>query len=169
MTSALDRLFKGLDIFIAVLLAGMVLLVFGNVVLRYGLASSIIVSEEVSRFFMVWLVFVGAVLAAHSGDHLGSDTLIAKLSPRAQRFCAVLSQLVILLCCAVLAWGLWRQHELYAGTVAPVSGVSMIWVYGVGYVTAAAIAVIAVFRAIRIIRNRATAADLGIADTGEVL
>jgi TRAP-type mannitol/chloroaromatic compound transport system permease small subunit len=43
-------------------LALMVILVFGNVVLRYALNTGITISEEVSRFLFVWLTFVAAAL-----------------------------------------------------------------------------------------------------------
>ena len=35
----------------------------------------------------------------------------------------------------MLFWGTWRQHEVNATTMAPVTGMSMIWVFGIGYVT----------------------------------
>ncbi|MEO5883317.1 MAG: TRAP transporter small permease subunit, partial [Caldimonas sp.] len=44
------------------MLATMVVLVFGNVVLRYGFNSGITASEELSRFLFVWLTFMGAVV-----------------------------------------------------------------------------------------------------------
>ena len=47
---------------IAVLLAVMVVLVFGNVVLRYGFNSGITVSEELSRWLFVWMTFLGAIV-----------------------------------------------------------------------------------------------------------
>ncbi|NDY93911.1 TRAP transporter small permease, partial [Ideonella livida] len=40
------------------LLAVMVVLVFGNVVLRYAFNSGITVSEELSRWAFVWLTFL---------------------------------------------------------------------------------------------------------------
>ena len=49
-----DRIVSGfmrqLEAVIGVILAIMVVLVFGNVVLRYGFNSGIIISEEVSRY-----------------------------------------------------------------------------------------------------------------------
>ena len=41
---------KLLELLIVVLLAAMVVMVFGNVVLRYGFNSGITVSEELSRW-----------------------------------------------------------------------------------------------------------------------
>ena len=42
--------------------------------------------------------------------------------------------MLILGCCAILFWGTWRQHEINATMRAPVTGLPMIWVFGLGYV-----------------------------------
>ncbi|WP_437125406.1 TRAP transporter small permease subunit, partial [Geobacillus thermoleovorans] len=44
----------------AATLAFMCILVFGNVVLRYGFNSGITWSEEMSRFLFIWMSFFGA-------------------------------------------------------------------------------------------------------------
>ena len=59
---------------IALCLAVMVVLVFGNVVLRYGFNSGIAISEELSRWLLVWLTFLGAIVAVREHSHLGVDT-----------------------------------------------------------------------------------------------
>src|SRR2546423_2066887 len=41
----------------------MMILVFGNVVLRYALNSGITMSEEMSRWLFVWMTFLGAIVA----------------------------------------------------------------------------------------------------------
>ena len=64
---------------IAVCLAVMVVLVFGNVVLRYAFNSGITMSEELSRWVFVWMVFLGAVVALRGGAHLGTDSLVSRL------------------------------------------------------------------------------------------
>jgi TRAP-type C4-dicarboxylate transport system permease small subunit len=140
----IERLFKAIEFVLAGLLLGMVVMVFGNVVLRYAFNSGITVSEELSRFFFVWLTFIGAIVAMHDGTHLGMDSFVRRLSRRGKRVCLVLCQAMILLCSVMLVWGTWRQHDVNATTMAPVTGISMIWVFGIGYVTGAAIAVHAV-------------------------
>ncbi|WP_342718538.1 TRAP transporter small permease, partial [Propionivibrio dicarboxylicus] len=52
-------LLKSLEWLLICIFGLMVLLVFGNVVLRYGFNYGIIFSEEVSRFLFVWMVFLG--------------------------------------------------------------------------------------------------------------
>lgn len=132
----LARGYKLVEALLALLLLAMVLMVFGNVVLRYVFNSGIVVSEELSRFCFVWLTFIGAVVAMRDGTHLGMDAVLRALSRRGQLICFALSQCLILACCIMLFWGTWRQHEINATTAAPVTGLPMIWVFGVAYVSA---------------------------------
>ena len=149
-----DWAFKAVEAVLAALLLGMVVMVFGNVVLRYVFNSGIVVSEELSRFFFVWLTFIGAIVAMRDGSHLGMDNVVSKLSRRGKLACLTLCQALILVCCAMLFWGTWRQHEVNATTMAPVTGLSMIWVFGIGYLTSLCIAVHALHTLWRIASGR---------------
>jgi TRAP-type C4-dicarboxylate transport system permease small subunit len=154
LTALIDRLFKALDAVLAALLLAMVLMVFGNVVLRYAFNSGIVVSEELSRFCFVWLTFIGAIVAMRDNAHLGMDTVVVRLSRRGKLACLAVSQTLVLGCCVMLAWGTLRQHEINATNMAPVTGLSMIWVFGVAYLTAVAIGVQALHRLWRIATGR---------------
>jgi TRAP-type transport system small permease protein len=50
--------FRALEALLVVLLAGMVVMVFGNVMLRWFADSGLTFSEEMSRYFFVWLTFI---------------------------------------------------------------------------------------------------------------
>ena len=63
----------------------MVVMVFGNVVLRYAFNSGITVSEELARWAFVWMIFLGAIVAIRESGHLGTDMLVGRLGPRARR------------------------------------------------------------------------------------
>lgn len=160
MQVALGRLFKVVEGVLAILLLGMVLMVFGNVVLRYVFNSGIVISEELSRIFFVWLTFIGAIVAVRDGTHLGMDNVVEKLSRRGKLVCLAASQLLILMCCAILFWGTWRQHEINATTTAPVTGMSMIWIFGLGYVLSLCIGVQTLDRLRRIVTGRITEREL---------
>ncbi|MFT4172033.1 MAG: TRAP transporter small permease [Rhodocyclaceae bacterium] len=95
----------GLEKLIMVALATMVILVFSNVVLRYAFNSGITFSEEVSRFLFVWVVFIGALLTMRDRTHLGVLGLVQRMPPMGKRFCKLISDLITLLCCALLLYG----------------------------------------------------------------
>ena len=148
---ALVRLAEAVLVF---LLAGMTVMVFGNVVLRYGFNSGLNFSEEMARYFFVWLTFIGAILTFREYSHVGVETLVRRFGPFGRRVCLALSNLIILLCAVILFWGTWLQHPINASATAAVVGVPMIWVYGITYVTGAAIALIAALRVLRAVTGR---------------
>lgn len=51
-------------------------LVFGNVVSRYGFNYTPIWSEELSRFLIVWSIFIGVAIGVRKNQHIGVDALI---------------------------------------------------------------------------------------------
>jgi len=127
MRRIVDAYFALLRLTIAGLLAAMVVLVFGNVVLRYGLNSGITSSEELSRLAFVWLIFLGAALALREHAHIGIDTLIRTLPPALARLAVLLGYALMLLACVLLFQGVWGQLVLTWATSTPVTGISIGW------------------------------------------
>jgi TRAP-type transport system small permease protein len=95
----------------ALCLAVMALSVFINVVMRYGFGSGVAASEELSRLLFVWMVFIGATAAYPAGEHMAFTSLVAALvkHPRALAFMTLLIRVLVMLGCALLAWGAWQQ------------------------------------------------------------
>jgi TRAP-type C4-dicarboxylate transport system permease small subunit len=136
MTKAVDLFFKLLELLVVVALVAMVIMVFGNVVLRYGFNSGITVSDEMSRYCFIWLTYIGAMVAMREKGHLGVDTVVKHLPLLGKKVCLFLSEALMLFCNGVFLLGTWRMHELQVTNVSPVVGISMIWIYGIGYVVA---------------------------------
>ena len=155
-----DGVFRALEVLLVVLLAGMVVMVFGNVVLRYGFNSGIVVSEEMSRYFFVWLTFIGAVVTFRENAHLGVETLVQRFPRNGRLICMVASDLIILLCMVVLFWGTWKQYPINASMTAPVVGISMIWIYGIGFFTSLGIGVLVLVRLVRALTGRVTEEEI---------
>src|SRR5690606_32220650 len=109
-----------LELLLVVLLGSMVVMVFGNVALRYVLNTGWTVSEEFSRFFFVWLTFIGAVVAFKEYSHMGIETLVFQLSRTGRLICLIASNLIIMGCSFIFAWGALEQLEINATMHAPV-------------------------------------------------
>jgi TRAP-type C4-dicarboxylate transport system permease small subunit len=133
---AIDGFCRLIEILIAVFLAVMVVMVFGNVVLRYALNSGIVVSEELSRWLFLWVTFLGAVVALKEHAHLGSDFLVSRLPVAGKKICLVLGHLLMLYATWLLFSGALTQARINLNVEAPVTGASMAWVYGTGVVFA---------------------------------
>jgi gluconokinase len=99
------------NIAMAICLAIMAVAVFVNVVLRYGFGSGIAASEELSRLLFVWMVFIGAAAAYPAGEHMAFTSLLGTLRtrPRSLAIMTVVIRLLVVLACALLAWGAWQQ------------------------------------------------------------
>src|SRR3954471_13418497 len=124
MTRVIDGYFWLLKVLIALFLAIMVVLVFGNVVLRYAFNSGITVSEEVSRWLFVWVTFLGAIVALKEHAHLGTDMLVARLPLFGKKACLVVGQLLMLSIAWLLLDGSVEQARINWDVAAPVTGMS---------------------------------------------
>lgn len=60
-----------------------------GVFFRYFLHSSVIWTEEVARFSLVWLVMLGACAAFLHGDHMAIDFIINRMNPSVQKVVAL--------------------------------------------------------------------------------
>lgn len=158
--SKADLIFKAVDGLLAAMLVIMLAMVLGNVILRYGFGTGITVSEELSRTMFVWITFVGAVVATREGTHLSVDSMVTHLPQRAKVACAVLSELLVLACCVLIFWGTWRQHEVNATTASLVTGMPLIWIFGVGYVVSLGIGGLGIHKLWRIATGMITATEL---------
>jgi TRAP-type transport system small permease protein len=130
---------KILSYVVAVLLVAMSVIVFGNVVSRYFLDATWGWYEEVSRFLLIWIVFLGAVVALIRGDHLSIDLLSIFCSPRICRMFAILTDLIVLAALAVMCKGAWDMaiDSLESGWLASSVPIPYGWVYMIGPVSAA--------------------------------
>lgn len=137
-----DRLMKVAEIVITMMLAIMVVLVFANVVMRYGFGTGIAISDEVSRYCFVWLVFLGAVVAMRERAHLGMDSLVRWLPRTGRKLCFVVSHSLMLYGCAVLVQGSWTHTVLGNSNLSAVSGIPLSWVMFAGVVSGVSIAAI---------------------------
>ncbi|HEY2818725.1 MAG TPA: TRAP transporter small permease [Casimicrobiaceae bacterium] len=88
---------------IVLLLAAMALMVFANVALRFLTDHSILWVDEVSRYAMIWLTFLGAGLVLRHGGHIGIDALQVRFPARAAAIRSVIFALLLVFC-AFVAW-----------------------------------------------------------------
>lgn len=78
------------------LLAAIVLLIFGNVFMRYIMNASLSWGEELTLWLFVWFVWLGVSYAFHTGDHVRITVLRDILSERARLYADVVIALLVL-------------------------------------------------------------------------
>jgi TRAP-type C4-dicarboxylate transport system permease small subunit len=160
MTKAIDYFFKFLEFLVVACLVAMVFMVFGNVVLRYGFNSGITISEEMSRYCFIWLTYIGAMVAMREGGHLGVDTLVRRLPLFGKKFCLFASEVLMLFCNLLFLIGTYKMHHLQVTNISPVVGISMIWIYGIGYVVAVVMALFNIDVLLRLFTGRLSDEEL---------
>ena len=141
-----DAGFKLVDVAMAAAMLVMTVMVFVNVVLRYGFSSGILGSIEVSRFLFVWIVLLGAVGCLRHGEHLQLTTFIDRLPAPLRRAVLRLGWALILMCCVMLTSGSFRQTLDNWANPQPMSGIPIGLVYLAGVVSGVLMSLIALWR-----------------------
>ncbi len=139
MDKFVDKACKAIEFLIAIGLAIMVVLVFGNVVLRYGFNSGITVSEELSRWLFIWCTFLGAVVALREHGHLGVDLVVGRLPVIGKKICLIVGHVLMIFIVVLLARGCWEQVKINWDSSAPSTG----WSMAIGYLPGLVFAVLA--------------------------
>lgn len=150
LKSLADSLTRTLEVVMVLCLVVMLVMVFGNVVLRLFFNTGIDLSEEMPRFAFVWMTFLGAIVGMRRRAHLGVDILVQALPIFGRKVCWGISQVVMLVCCTYIVYGTYLQHDIIEGNASPVAQISMLWVFGVSYLTGTAIGLICVSNLIRL-------------------
>ena len=101
------------------ILAAMAVMVFANVALRFLTDHSILWVEEVSRYLMIWLTFLGAGIVLRYGGHIGIDTLQERFPRHAPAIRAVIFVLLLAFF-ATMVWLGVRYALLTWGQTTPV-------------------------------------------------
>jgi C4-dicarboxylate transporter DctQ subunit len=92
---------------IGLLLVAMTLLVFIEVVLRFGFGTGFIWSQELTLHLSAWFVLFGVSYGLKIGAHIGVDALVKKLPPPVRRITAGIAVLLSLAYCGLFIYGGW--------------------------------------------------------------
>jgi TRAP-type C4-dicarboxylate transport system permease small subunit len=157
MKYLIPRLERTVEWLMALALSVMVVLVFGNVVLRYVFNSGIAAAEELARLMFVWMIFLGAILAMRRHAHLGVEMVQARLPRWARRSCAVLSHLLILYALWLFLSGSWTQTVIGLNTYSTVLRYPTAFMAASGLICAASMLVIVAANLWRILTNHPAA------------
>lgn len=143
------------EVLIAAAMAGLALITFGNVVVRYLTNVSFAFTEEYSVVLMVMVTMIGSSLAVAAGRHIRIGVMIDAMAPAARRRFEMIAMVAVIICFGILliyggslTWDEYRFEVLSPGLGNPQ------WIY-TGIMPLLSIAVIAraVGRLIRLSRG----------------
>ncbi len=146
MRTVLKWVLDSIDIIMAAILVAMLVLVFTNVVLRYGFSSGLRASVELSRLGLVWVVMLGAVIVLQRDEHLAVKEFTEKLMPRWVPFLRRLCWLIILISVGMLFYGAFNQMMANWRDISPLTGLPSALFYLAGTISGGLMAILAVGR-----------------------
>ncbi|WP_421998596.1 TRAP transporter small permease [Reyranella sp.] len=147
MSRALDLLFERLAVFVAGAALALALGVMAaQVVCRYLLDDSLVWSEEVARYALVWSSMVGAAVAYRQGGHVAITNLVERLPARLRLAVSRVVHLLILGFGGLVAWTGWAlsarnfaRHQLSAALQIDIAWVNLAIPVGGALIAVAAI------------------------------
>lgn len=160
LKSAIAAFYRALEVVMVICMVVMLVMVFGNVMLRLFLNTGIDLSEEMPRYAFVWMTFLGGIVGMHKRAHLGVDMVVRALPVLGRKVCWGVSQAIMLVCSLYIVYGTWLQHDIIAGNASPVAQISMLYVYGVSYLTGTAIAIICAANLVRLALGQVAESEL---------
>lgn len=138
----------------AAILGFLVVAVFINVFLRFVMNSGFVVTEEISRILLIWLVFGGAIAVLHGGQHISMTMAVERLGRGGQVALAVIGAALMIFCDALLLIGAWRQLGFSLSDSFPVSGLPVAVIYAPGVLAAGAFMILTAWQVIRLLSGR---------------
>jgi C4-dicarboxylate transporter DctQ subunit len=104
MNTFINKLEEGV---ISLLLASMTLLVFVEVVFRFGFNVGIHWSQEMTLLLSGWLVMFGVSYGIKVGSHIGVDALVKLFPSNVRRVVGIFAILLCLVYCGLFLVGSW--------------------------------------------------------------
>lgn len=92
---------------LALLLVAITLLVFADVVMRFGFNTGFIWSQELTLLMSAWFVLFGISYGLKVGAHIGIDSFVKLFSDRVQRGFGIIAVVLSLLYCGLFGYGAW--------------------------------------------------------------
>lgn len=92
-----------IEIAIIIGAAFIVSIVTTEVILRYVFKHSLIFTEELSRYLMVWIVFLGGAMAVRDEAHIRINILVKRLNPTLGKAARLLAHGLVLIFLVIVA------------------------------------------------------------------
>jgi TRAP-type C4-dicarboxylate transport system permease small subunit len=122
-------LIRALELIVILLMGTITVVIIAEVALRGLAGTSLIVTDELSRYLMIWTAMLAATVLVYENGHLRTTILPDALPPRAARAVYVVADLIVLCFLGAVVGSsvalLLSVQEQSTITL----GVSMLWFY----------------------------------------
>lgn len=108
MGRIINRLEEGI---ISLLLVSITLLVFVEVVMRFGFNTGALWIQELTLHLSAWMVLFGASYGVKVGSHIGVDAAVKLLTPAKRRIVSMFAVTLCFVYCILFIYGSWVYLE----------------------------------------------------------
>ena len=99
------RLVRAIELVVILLMGIVTGVVIGETVMRGLFDTSLIITDELSRYLMIWTALLAAALLVHEDGHIRIALLPDALAPGAAKIVYVVSQCVVVAFLLAVIWG----------------------------------------------------------------
>ena len=114
------------------LIAALLALMITQIVLRYVFNDSLIWAEEMCRYLLIWLAFLGVVLSFERGEVAALSFASTMLGRVPALLVAMFCTLLSLALCVLLVWYGWRFAQMAGASRIPAMRFILEDIYGCG-------------------------------------
>ncbi|MGI6686337.1 MAG: TRAP transporter small permease [Bacillota bacterium] len=155
----MNKVGKAIDFVInnllVLLLAALCIVVFLNVILR-SVFTSMTWTVEISRLLFVYFIIISSIVALKEKIHFRVDLLVNHLPAKLQKICHLIGNLCVLFSLYVILIGSWKLVIINKYATLTVTGISYLYLYVVGIITALAMGIIILRDCIQLFTKKKT-------------
>ncbi len=129
MKKAIDLFWKALSNVTFFCFVAMLIVMIVQVISRYALRLSIPWTEETTRYFFIWAIFLGSALAQKNREHIRIDIIVDRLSPKMRKVFDFLTDVFDTLISLAIFIGTVRMMRSTYGILASTLPISFTFIY----------------------------------------
>ncbi|MCM3759239.1 TRAP transporter small permease [Alkalihalobacillus oceani] len=151
-----DQIMRAIDTFSNVLMVGLTLVVFAEVLSRYIFNFPIKITGELTQLIFPWLVFMTTIAVTRNDDHLAIHYFRNKLKKGLQKIVVVSMKAIMLFFTIFMFISSYELAQAVINQPMPVLRISKAWLYSSLTVAFLGVSIIILYQIIMIILDKET-------------
>lgn len=152
--SILFRIVKGLEGLMIASSVIMTIVMFAQVVLRYVFKTGFPWTEELSRFLMIYLVFIGSIVLTHEDSHISVTIFDEMLKGTALKILKCVQYLIAIIYCGLMVRIGFASLPIVKMQKSPNMRITMDYVYIIIPICCAFMLIYTVYKTINLLKEK---------------
>ena len=115
----------------SILMVGMTVLIFIQVIMRYVFGSSLVWSEEMARYMFIWLIYLGVSYGARIMKHIKIEAALGLFPKKMHPYVIILGDILFLVFSVIIVYLTYGvvMHQIKLGQQSPAMHIPMWFMY----------------------------------------